>query len=254
MGKGSRTQDSGKAAESAQPEQLGTPARARDSNSAATWMPIASLKPWARNPRLNDGEPVRKVMQSIKRFGWGAVVLARADGLEVVAGHTRLKAVEALGVEYANAADRERATWHPEAVRVATLREVPVRLGDWSEHDAHLLALADNRIAEAAEWDLPLLQDVLGGFDLPDVDLAGWSSADLAGMADDFGDVGGVDAPDMPDGAKEPFQQMTFTLHDEQAATVREAIAKATAAGDFDGENANANGNALARIAESYNG
>ena len=225
-----------------------------DPAPAAEWLPVASLVAWVKNPRLNDGQPVRKVADSIKRFGWGAVVLARRDGLEVVAGHTRLKAVDALATEYKAATERERSAWHPEAVRVATLREVPVRLGDWSEHDAHLLALADNRIGELADWDVPALQDVLSGFDLPDVDLAGWAAADLEAMANDFGAVGGVDAPDMPDGAKEPFQQMTLTLHDEQAATVRAAIAKATAEGDFGGENANANGNALARIAESYNG
>jgi hypothetical protein len=67
---------------------------------AARWMQLAGLRPWADNPRLNDGEPVRRVADSIKRFGWGAPILAREDG-EVVAGHTRIKAAELLIAEYA---------------------------------------------------------------------------------------------------------------------------------------------------------
>ena len=46
---------------------------------------------------------------------------------------------------------------------------------------------------------------------------------------------------------------MTFTLHDEQSETVREAIKLAKAQGAFtDSTNENSNGNALARICETY--
>jgi ParB-like chromosome segregation protein Spo0J len=128
--------------------------------SAAEWVQISQLKPWADNPRHNDGEPVRKVMESIKRFGFATPIVARkADG-EVIAGHTRLKAAEALG-----------------------LAMVPVRFVDLDPAEAHLLALADNRTGEAAEWDVPKLQDVMSGFGLPDIELAGWSSEDLDKMA-----------------------------------------------------------------------
>jgi hypothetical protein len=48
---------------------------------------------------------------------------------------------------------------------------------------------------------------------------------------------------------------MTFTLHDSQADVVRRALDAAKDAGDFDGSpNENSNGNALARIAESFLG
>jgi ParB family transcriptional regulator, chromosome partitioning protein len=62
------------------------------------------------------------------------------------------------------------------------------------------------------------------------------------------------DAPGLADGDREPFQQMTFTLHDEQAAIIEVAIKKAKSAGPFNGPNENSNGNALARIAEAYRG
>ena len=57
----------------------------------------------------------------------------------------------------------------------------------------------------------------------------------------------------LPDENRAPFQQMTFTLHDEQAEQVKAAIAAAKALGPFvDSPNENSNGNALARIAETF--
>jgi hypothetical protein len=57
----------------------------------------------------------------------------------------------------------------------------------------------------------------------------------------------------LPQDDRAPFQQMTFTLHDEQAETVREAMKLAKVQGAFiDTGNENGNGNALARICETY--
>jgi len=89
--------------------------------TAAVWVPVEQLKPWAQNPRKNDAA-VATVVESIRRFGFGAPLLARkADG-ELIAGHTRLKAALKLG-----------------------LPKVPVRYLDLDPTDAHLLALADNK-------------------------------------------------------------------------------------------------------------
>jgi ParB-like chromosome segregation protein Spo0J len=33
-------------------------------------LPITSITPYARNPRLNTGIPVAKVKASLKEFGW----------------------------------------------------------------------------------------------------------------------------------------------------------------------------------------
>jgi hypothetical protein len=151
--------------------------------AAAEWVAIASLTPWADNPRRNDGEPVARVAASIKRFGFANPVLARRENREVVAGHTRLKAAAALISEYASATKAARAEWHQEAVRVATRREVPVRFGDWSEREAHLLALADNRLAEFSEWDNESLHKTLGQFDLGEAELAGWSASEVDALA-----------------------------------------------------------------------
>jgi len=57
----------------------------------------------------------------------------------------------------------------------------------------------------------------------------------------------------LPDQDRAPFQQMTFTLHDEQSDTVREAMKLSKSMGAFtDSPNENSNGNALARICETF--
>ena len=102
---------------------------AKSGQPAAVWMPIGDLVPWEKNPRRND-DAVGKVAESIQRFGFSAPIVARQADRKVIAGHTRLRAAHKLG-----------------------LHEVPVRLLDLSEADAQLLALADNRLGEIAEWD-----------------------------------------------------------------------------------------------------
>ncbi len=64
----------------------------RTEEPAAVWVDPSDLKPWAKNPRKNDGKPVEQVVDSIRRFGFASPIIARAETREVIAGHTRLKA------------------------------------------------------------------------------------------------------------------------------------------------------------------
>lgn len=127
----------------------------RAGEAAAEWVSLSSLRPWADNPRHNDGKPVEKVAESIKRFGFASPIIARADG-EIIAGHTRYKAAQALGLD-----------------------RVPVRFLDLDPADAHLLAVADNRLGEFAEWDTPKLQEILSDFSFDDAALAGYTQEDF---------------------------------------------------------------------------
>lgn len=123
------------------------------------WVDIKALKPWDRNPRKNQ-PAVKPVADSIKRFGFGAPIIARkADG-EIIAGHTRILAAESLG-----------------------LTRVPVRYLDLDPAEAHLLALADNKLNEKAEWDTGEVARILSEYGLEDAALAGWDSAELDKMA-----------------------------------------------------------------------
>ena len=158
------------------------------------WVSRTELKPWADNPRKNDGEPVAAVMESIRRFGFAAPIVARrADGM-VIAGHTRLKAAEALGLD-----------------------QVPVRWMDLDPANARLLALADNKLNEKADWDSEKLALELEKFSLEDVALAGWDSAELEKMGDDQID----EATDQSDQAKTDFAVLIeCTDEGEQLAVI----------------------------------
>jgi ParB-like chromosome segregation protein Spo0J len=131
--------------------------------SAAEWVSISALKPWKDNPRIND-HAVADVAQSIRRFGFGAPIIARrADG-EVIAGHTRLKAAVQLGLD-----------------------RVPVRFLDLDPADAHLLALADNKTGELAEWDDKLLGAILADMKAQEIDLTagtGFSDSQIDKLLD----------------------------------------------------------------------
>jgi DNA modification methylase len=116
--------------------------------AAAVWVPIDELHVWKDNPRNNDGAPVKKVAESIHRFGFASPIIARRNG-EIIAGHTRYKAAKQLKLD-----------------------RVPVRYMDLEPDAAHLLALADNRTAEEAEWDDAMLSAVLGQLESQGADLA----------------------------------------------------------------------------------
>jgi DNA modification methylase len=125
--------------------------------AAAEWVDIGDIHAWEDNPRDNAGA-VDSVAASIKRFGFGSPIIARkADG-EIIAGHTRYLAAQKLG-----------------------LRTVPVRFMDLDPVESHLLALADNKVGEIAEWDAGGLADVIrelteGGADFEGI---GFSAEEL---------------------------------------------------------------------------
>ena len=97
-----------------------------------------------------------------------------------------------------------------------------------------------------------------GEFDL-DALANGWSDLPLVEWGLDLPEdwltpVEGIDAPELKDGDRAPFQQMTFTLHDEQAEEINAAINKAKKEGGSTSSiNENSNGNALAFIAMRFN-
>lgn len=132
---------------------------------AAVWVPIASLKPWAANPRRN-AQAVDAVARSIERFGFAAPVVARAEDREVIAGHTRLAAAERLG-----------------------MTEVPCRFVEGlTPEEAHALALADNRTGEVADWDEDKLAVVLSDLRTSDKALlteTGFLESELSALLDE---------------------------------------------------------------------
>jgi DNA modification methylase len=132
---------------------------------AAEWVSVGDLVPWDQNPRIND-EAVAEVAGSIKRFGWASPIIARRADSMVIAGHTRLKAAQKLGIN-----------------------KVPVRWMDLDPAEARMLALADNKLNERALWDDSALAEVLAELEAEGADLEGlgWDQEELDAIIADAG-------------------------------------------------------------------
>lgn len=173
---------------------------------------LKEIYPYERNPRNND-KAVDAVAASIQRFGF-LVPLVIDKEHEIVAGHTRYKAAQKLG-----------------------LSSVPCVIADeLTEDQIKAFRLADNKVAEMAEWDAELLP-----LELADISMD-MSDFGFASISDEeFGDDFTLDS-----GEKKPFQQISLTLHDEQAELLHTAIAYVYDNGmvneTFGNENKNGNG------------
>jgi hypothetical protein len=146
--------------------------------------------------------------------------------LVVLGGNMRLKAANEIG-----------------------LKELPVILADdWTEEQKAEFLIKDN--VGFGEWNWDELQS-----DWDVVQLDNWG-LDLPGFDLSPNDLG--ENFSLPDGDKAPFQQMTFTLADEQAAIIKNAIDDIKETDDYKYAetmgNENSNGNALYLIVASWAG
>lgn len=138
---------------------------------AAGWAPIAELKRWDKNPRQN--RPIRKVALSIVRFGFVAPCVVWTSAGRLVAGHTRLDALELLQAEQPVFRDDRCVGWEPRtepftpigAPGPGVARVVFHEFAD--QHAADAYAIADNKLNELASWDKAVLRDVMLG--MPDL-------------------------------------------------------------------------------------
>jgi hypothetical protein len=193
-----------------------------------TTVKVSDLLPYANNAREHTEAQVAQIAASIQEFGWTNPLIVH--GSTVVAGHARLAAARKLGLEEVPVIDRS----------------------DMSDAQWKAYVLADNQLAQNATWNEGLLTLELDALQELDFDL------DLIGFGEELGDY--LDAESwgdalggLPEGDSDGFQQMTFVLTDEQVETVKRAIAAAGAIGAYNGTgNENANGNAIARLAETF--
>ncbi len=130
---------------------------------------------------------------------------------------------------------------------------VPVTWVELSEEEEHLILASLDPLAAMATADAgaldALLSSVQSGEEAVTAMLAGLAARSSIPDPDTWGAA----FDGLPDEDRAPFQQMTFTLHDEQAEQVKSAIMAAKGMGPFvDPPNENSNGNALARMAEVF--
>lgn len=188
---------------------------------------VDDLIPYVNNSRTHSDEQITQVASSIKEFGFTNPILIDEDN-GIIAGHGRLLASKKLNLD-----------------------EVPcIVLNGLSEAQRKAYVIADNQLALNAGWDLDQLRFEVETLQDDDFDLS------LLGFDDDvITKLLDIDAelPELPDGDRDPFQQKTFTLHDEQADCIDDAIKKAKTDPRIDtGINENSNGNAIAWICEQF--
>jgi len=142
------------------------------SKSAAVYVALSDLKPWSKNPRLNDGAPTERVAASIRRFGFTAPIVAWQSQRQIVAGHTRVKAMQAILL-----ADPAFI-----AAGCPAAGMVPVRFVEFaSQAEADVYALADNQLTIATPYDDEALAGILCDLDAQAINLSGlgWSDIEL---------------------------------------------------------------------------
>ena len=125
------------------------------------------------------------------------------------------------------------------AMQEAGWKKAPVQMVDWSIEKQNEFIIKDN--VGFGEWDWDAIANewnneelINWGLDLPGFDL------DAEKLGTDFS---------LPEGDKAPFQQMTFTLADEQAKQIKNAISDIKETEEYKYAetmgNENSNGNAL---------
>jgi hypothetical protein len=188
---------------------------------------LSEVKSNPNNPRIIKDDKFDKLVKSIKEFPKMLEIrpiVVNADMI-VLGGNMRLKACKEAG-----------------------LKEVPIIFADdLTEDEQKQFIIKDNvGFGEwdwdmiANEWDAIELQE--WGFDIPGFD-------NVEDLGEDF---------TLPEGDKAPFQQMTFTLADEQAEQIQNAIADIKQTQEYKYAetmgNENSNGNALYLIIMQWAG
>ncbi len=194
---------------------------------------VEDLKPYPRNNRAHGDEQVTLLAKNIRANGWRWPITVSKSSGYIIAGHGRLQAARLLGVE-----------------------SVPVVVQDFADpREEEAFRIADNRVPELAEVQMNVIKDLLEELDTGDfdMDLTAYTEAERERLMTQF-HVEETDAPELKDGDRSPFRQVTFTLHDEQFEEVEAALAKAKKDGGGESAvNENSNGNALAWICGRFN-
>jgi hypothetical protein len=147
-------------------------------------LPLADLRPDPRNARRRTVRSRALLDQSISQYGAARSIVIDETGT-ILAGNGTVEAAAAAGITKVQVVDADGDTL------------IAVRRSDLSADEKIGLALADNRTADLAEWDVPQLEAI--GADVPDI-LGQWFTA--ADMAELAGDEEDSDDPD--DDPEEP--------------------------------------------------
>ena len=179
---------------------------------------ISEVKLNPNNPRIIKDDKFKKLVQSVKDFPEMLNIrpIVVNQDMIILGGNMRFKACKEAG-----------------------LKQVPIIKTDLTEAQQREFLIKDN--TSGGEWDWEVLANEWNS-----EELESWG-LDLVGFDLDSDELGTEFS--LPDGDKAPFQQMTFTLADEQAEQIKNAIADIKATEEYKYcetlGNENSNGNAL---------
>lgn len=187
----------------------------------------AALKANPLNWRQHPAAQLDALQGMLAEVGWVQRVIVNRRTGHVIDGHARIE----LAVRRNEPA-------------------VPVLYVDLSQAEERLVLAALDPIGGMATADADRLAELLADVTAADAGL----QAVLDDLARSIGaGVGEIDLPELAAGDREPFQQMTFTVHDSQKEIIDQALEAARGLGPFTGSpNDNGNGNALARVCEMF--
>lgn len=137
---------------------------------------IEELTPCPHNARTHSKAQIRKIAESIRAFGFTNPALINSDDM-IIAAHGRVEAAKIVGLE-----------------------QVPtIRLESLTPSQIRAYVIADNRLAEVADWDNSILKielqnlilntDIeigLTGFEVAEIDLILESDSDQADPDDEL--------------------------------------------------------------------
>jgi ParB-like chromosome segregation protein Spo0J len=186
---------------------------------------IKELTPDPDNARQHDEKNLKAIQGSLKEFGQRKPIVITQAGV-IVAGNGTVEAAKRLG-------------WlEIQAVRVP---------GDWTPNQIKAFALADNRTAELASWNMEVLDEQLWELEQEELDVTvlGFESRVVAEVEDPF--------TLLKDEPRKDATQITFTVTLEQAEVIKEKLKRAKQSPRLiKDENENSNGNALYLIASEW--
>jgi len=173
-----------------------------------------------KNWREHPDSQIALLEKSLSDVGWAGACLYNKTTNRLIDGHARKEVSD------------------PD-------EKIPVLIGEWTEEEedfilatldpiAALASVNEEQLNSLAENLDDEVKDMLEKLYFDDIDL------DMEGLGDDFS---------LQDGIKEPFQQMTFVLADEQAEFIKARIKEVQQSKRFEDcptfGNDNKNGNAL---------
>lgn len=197
-----------------------------ESNNRIIWnietKKLKNLIPHKNNPRNFTEKGMKDLENSINSIGFMQPININQNGT-ILSGHARVLKLKEMGEQEVDV-------------------YIPNRLLTPKQEEEVLIRANANT---AGKWDWDLLGN---DFDLGELDDWGLEVPDV--------NIKEVEMPELADGDKEPFQQITFTLADEQAEFIKEKLVEIKEKDVYKYietlGNENSNGNALYTILKEW--